>query len=122
MVIPGVSETINIVVSSLVTSIIAYLVLKLLKEDRNFFKVFIVVVISNVILMFLPYLSMLGIPIPWYGYLAISILITLIIYKLGLQLSWKHSIMLMIVTAIIKYVIAFILGLIGLGIVLSFGF
>jgi hypothetical protein len=120
--ITGVTETINIVVSSLITSIIAYLVLKMLKEEKNFFKVFIVVAISNIIMMFLPYLSILGIPIPWFGYLAISILITLLVYKVGLQLSWKNAIILMILTPIIKYVIGFLLAFIGLGVVMSFGF
>jgi hypothetical protein len=120
--IAGLAETISIVVSSLITSIFAYLALKVLKEQRSFLRVFFVVVISNVVMMFLPYISMLGIPIPWYGYLAISILISLFVYKIGLSLSWFHAIILMILTPIIAYIISFMLALIGLGAILSLSF
>ena len=118
----GIGEIISTVVSSLITSIFAYLVLKLLKEDRSFLRVFIVVIISNVVMMFLPYISMLGIPIPWFVYLAISILISLFIYKFGLDLYWLHAIVLMILTPIIAIIIGLILGFLGLGAILSLSF
>ncbi len=118
----GIGEIISTVVSSLITSIFAYLMLKLLKEDRSFLRVFIVVIISNVVMMFLPYISMLGIPIPWFVYLAISILISLFIYKFGLELSWLHSIVLMILTPIIAIIIGLILGFLGLGAIMSLSF
>ncbi len=117
-----IAEVISTIVSSLITTIFAYLVLKLLKEERSFVRVFFVVIIANVIMMFLPYLSMFGIPIPWYGYLAISILVSLIVYKIGLDLSWLHAIILMILTPIIVFVIGLILAFIGLGAILSLGF
>jgi len=120
--IAGVTEIINTVVSSLITSIFAYLVLKLLKEEKSFLRVFIVVIISDIVMMFLPYISMIGIPIPWFVYLISSILISLIIYKFGLQLSWLHAIILMILTPIIVFVIGWILSLLGLGAILSLSF
>ena len=118
----GIGTIISTVVSSLITSIFAYLVLKLLKEERSFLRVFIVVIISNVVMMFLPYISMLGIPIPWFVYLAISILISLFIYKFGLDLYWLHAIVLMILTPIIAIIIGLILGFLGLGAILSLSF
>jgi hypothetical protein len=120
--IAGITEVISTVVSSLITSIFAYLVLKLLKEERSFLRVFVVVIISDVVMMFLPYISMLGIPIPWFGYLAISILISLFIYKFGLDLSWLHTIILVILTPIIAFVIGLILVFLGLGTILSLSF
>jgi len=120
--IAGITEVISTVVSSLITSIFAYLVLKLLKEGRSFLRVFVVVIISDVVMMFLPYISMLGIPIPWFGYLAISILISLFIYKFGLDLSWLHTIILVILTPIIAFVIGLILVFLGLGTILSLSF
>ena len=118
----AIAEIVSTVVSALITSIFAYLVLKLLKEERSFLRVFFIVVIADIVMMFLPYISMLGIPIPWYGYLAISILISLIIYKLGLGLSWLHAIILMILTPIIAFVIGLILVFLGLGAILSLSF
>jgi hypothetical protein len=118
----AIAEIISIVVSSLITSVFAYLVLKLLKEERGFLRVFFVVVISNVVMMLLPFLSMLGIPIPWFIYLAISILITLFIYRFGLDLSWLHAVVLMILTPIIAFIIGLILVFLGLGAILSLSF
>lgn len=115
----GIPDIITTIISSLLTSILAYFVLKLLNEERNFLRVFIVVIISSAVTIFLPYLSMLGIPIPWFVYFAIGVLIILFIYKYGLDLSWLHTIILVILTPIIAAIIGIILALIGLGVIIS---
>ncbi len=117
----GIGEIINTIISTLITSIFAYLVLKLLKEERSFLRVFIVILIANVVMIFLPYLSMLGIPLPWFVYLIISILVSLFIYKYGLDLTWSRTIILVILTPIIVFIITFILASLGLGAILSLG-
>ncbi len=117
----GIADIINLVISSLITSTFAYLVLKLLKEERTFLKVLIVVIISNVVIMFVPYVSTF-VPIPWFVDLALSILLALIIYKFGLDVSWLHAVVLMVLTPIIALVIAMILAFLGLGSILSLSF
>jgi len=118
----GIGEIIGTVVSSLITSIFAYLVLKLLKEDRSFLRVFIVILIADVLMIFLPYLSMLGIPLPWYASLIISIIASLFIYKYGLDLYWLHTIILVILTPIIAFIVGLILAFLGLGAIMGLSF
>jgi len=118
----GIGEVIGTVVSSLITSIIAYIVLKIMKDDRTFLKVLIVVLIASIVTIFLPYLSVLGIPFPWYAYLIISIVISLFIYKYGLDLTWLRTIILVILTPIIAAVIGIILAFLGLGAIMGLSF
>lgn len=118
----GIGEIISTVVSSLITSIFAYIVLKIMRDERSFLHVFIVVVVSNVVMIFLPFLSMLGIPLPWYAYLIIAIIISLFIYKYGLDLSWLRAIILMILTPIIAAIIGIILVFLGIGAIMGLSF
>jgi len=118
----GVGEIINTVVSTLITSVLFYIVLKIMKDDRDFLKVFIVVLIANIVTIFLPYLSMLGIPIPWYVYLIMSVIATLFIYKYGLDLTWLRTIILVILTPIIAILIGLILAFLGIGAILGLSF
>ena len=113
---------ISTVVSSLITTVFAFFILRLLKEDRGFLRVFIVVLVANVVTIFLPYLSMLGISLPWFVSLIISIVVSLVIYKYGLDLLWTHTIILVVLTPVIVFAMSFVLGLLGLGDVLSLGF
>jgi hypothetical protein len=115
----GIGEIISTVVSSLITSVLAYAVLRIMKDDRTFLRVLIVVLIANVVTIFLPSLSMLGIPLPWYAYLIISIVVSLFIYKYGLDLTWLRAIILMIITPIIATVISLILAFLGLGAIMG---
>jgi len=114
----GLGEIIGTVVSSLITSILFYIVLKIMKDSRTFLKVFIVVLIENIVMIFLPYISMLGILLPWYAYLIISIVVGLSIYKYGLDISWLRTIILIVLT----FVISFLLALLGLGAILGLSF
>ena len=112
----GAGEILSTLIYSFITSIFAYVVLKLLNEHRNFFQVFIVVLISNFVTMLLPFsLSLLQIPLLGYSYLIISIIISLFIYKYGLTLSWLHTIALVILTPIIAFILGIIFSFIGLG-------
>ena len=118
----GIGEVIGTVVSSLITSIIAYIVLKIMKDDRTFLKVFIVVLIASIVTIFLPYLSVLGIPFPWYAYIIISIVISLFVYKYGLDLTWLRTIILVILTPVITALIGIILAFLGLGAIMGLSF
>lgn len=114
----GLNEIVTTVVSSLVTSIFVYIILKIMKENRSFFRVFGVILISDIAMIFLPYLSVF-LPLSGYIYLGISLLLSLLIYKYGLNLSWLRTIILVILTPIIALIIGMILGLIGLGAIIG---
>ena len=111
----GIGELISTTVSSFVVSIFVYIVLKIMRDDRSFLRVLIVVIVANVAMIFLPYISTIGIPIPWYAYFIISIVISLLIYKYGLDLTWLRTLLLVILTPIITAIIGIILVFLGLG-------
>ena len=116
-----IGSIISTVISSIITTIIIYIVLKIMKDGRGFLRVFIVVFIANIVGMFLPYISTLGIPLPWYVFLIISIVVSLFIYKYGLDLTWGRTIILVILTPVIAIIITFILAFLGLGAIWGLG-
>jgi len=118
----AISEIISTIVSSLITTIFAYIVLKIMRDDRSFLRIFAVVLAADIVMIFLPYLSMLGIPFPWYAYLIISIVVSLFIYKYGLGLTWLRTILLVILTPIIVFIIGLILTFLGLGAIMGLSF
>jgi len=111
----GIGELVSTAVSSFIISIFIYIVLKIMKDDRSFLRVLLVVIVANVAMIFLPYISMIGIPIPWYAYFIIAIVLSFLIYKYGLDLTWLRTLLLVILTPIITAIIGIILVFLGLG-------
>jgi hypothetical protein len=118
----GIADIILTVISSFISTILFYIVLKIMNNNRDFIRIFIVVLIANFVTIFVPYLSMLGLPLPWYAFTVISAIITLFIFKFGLDLSWIRTILLVILTPIIAILIGIMLAFLGIGAILSLSF
>lgn len=107
---------IHLLIDVLSTTIISYFALKVMKDDRSFLRVFLVVLISNLVAIFVvPFLvNQLGL----HGIISFLLLLvaSFLIYKYGLDISWFHVILLIIVSFILVFIIGFILTALGIGV------
>ena len=115
----SIGSWIQLLLDVLSTTIISYFALKVMKDDRSFLRVFLVVLISNLVAIFVvPFLvNQLGL----HGIISFILLLvtSFLIYKYGLDISWFNVILLIIVSIVLAFVIGFILA--ALGIAAAFG-
>ena len=112
---------VGIIVSAIIITIFFKIALKMLEEKVGWLKIFILVLVNQVILEVLWYFMNIYIPSMFFVANIISFIVGLGIYKYGFGMGWFKTLIIVIVAAFIGWLVISFLLILGIPLLIPVG-